>query len=410
MSRQATWVHRSQTEWSIRALLAFACAIGGYVSVTRSVAYVVRTSNPSVAYALAPGDGQVIAQQAGALASSPDSTPADRRRADALAMLALRQDPTAVTAADALALDKGLRGDVVGARRLFGYAERLSRRDLQVQLWAIEDAVKRGNIPEILRHYDIALRTSNKAPDLLFPILASAIADPVICRQLAKTLSASPAWGEAFINFVAAKGPDPLATVSLLKALEESAVKLPPEANAAVLNALLAKNFTDQAWEYYALIRKGSDRSRSRDPRFTATQDTPSVLDWALVNDDSSASSVQRLDGGGVEFAVPPGVGATLLSQVQLLPQGTYMLSGHSDGIDQPATSLPYWTLTCLNDGREVGRVEMTNSTHAGGSFRGAFHVPAGCSVQALVLTARPSGAASGLTGRILQAQLVLSR
>lgn len=407
MSRRATLARRSRTDWGTRALLTLACVIGGYISVTRSVAYVVRTSNPSVAYAFAPTDGQVVAEQAGALASSPNASPADRRRAEALAMLALRQDPTAVIAADALALSRVLRGDVVGARRLFGYAERLSRRDLQSQLWAIEDAVTRGNIAEALRHYDTALRTSNQAPDLLFPILAAAIADPIVCRELAKTLSASPAWGAAFINFVASHGTDPRSTVKLFEALYESSIKLPAEASAAVLNALIAKNFTDQAWEYYSLIRKGSDRRRSRDPRFTAVIDAPSVLDWVLVNNESSASSVQRIDGGGIEFSVPPSVGASLLSQVQLLPQGDYRLVGRSSEIDQPASSLPYWTLTCLNDGREVGRVEMVNSSSAGGAFRGTFHVPVGCSIQALVLTARPSGAATGLSGRIVQAQLL---
>lgn len=407
MLGQANLAHRSAADWGIRGFLAFACVIGCYASITRSVAYVIRASNPSVAYALVPRDGQVSAQQAGAIASSPNATLTDRRRADTLALLALRKDPTAVLAVNALALNRGIRGDVIGARRLFSYAERLSRRDLQVQLWEIEDAVKRGDIGEALSHYDIALRTSNRAPDLLFPILAAAIADPVVCRELAKTLSASPAWGEQFISFVAAHGTDPHSTAQLFAALHNSSVKLPAEADAVVINALVAKNLTDQAWQYYSLIRRGSDRRRSRDPYFNSVLDTPSVLDWVLVNDESTASSIQRIDGGGIEFALPPSIGASILRQVQLLPPGNYRLVGRSSEIDQPASSLPYWTLTCLHNGREVGRLDMMNSTSAGGMFHGTFQVPVGCSIQALVLTARPSSAVSGSSGTIMQAQLV---
>lgn len=378
--------------------------------MTQSVAYILRTSNPAAAYALALGDGRVTAERARAIASSPDASPEDRRYANGLAMRALRQDPTVGGAADALALNRRLRGDALRAQLLFDYAQRLSRRDLQVQLWAIEDAAKRGNVTGALAHFDIALRTSSKAPDLLFPVLAAAISDPIVCRDLAKTLSAAPAWGGAFIKFVSARGGDPRSTLKLFLALHDSAVVLPSEANVAVINSLLAAGFTDDAWHYYAVIRKGSDRHRSRDPRFTAALDIPSTLDWTLFADGNSGSLLERIDGGGIEFSTPPNVGAQLLRQLQLLTPGEYLLVGRSSGIDQAASSLPYWTLTCQKDGQELGRVEISNSSSTGGEFRGTFRVPAGCVVQALVLTARPSTTSTGLSGRILRVQLVPMR
>ncbi|MDT9096849.1 hypothetical protein RSW32_26335, partial [Escherichia coli] len=73
-----------------------------------------------------------------------------------------------------------LHGDVGAARRLFAYGQRLSRRDNSTQLWAIEDAVARNDIPDVLRHYDVALRTSPNLADILYPVLASASADPAI--------------------------------------------------------------------------------------------------------------------------------------------------------------------------------------------------------------------------------------
>lgn len=95
-----------------------------------------------------------------------------------------------------------------------------------------------------------------------------------------------------------------------------------------------------------------------------------------------------------------------MLQQLQLLPPGSYRLSGHTIGIEQPAGALPYWTLRC-QDGRELGRVEVPNSGVANGNFTGTFSVPAGCPVQTLVLMARSSDAIAGQSGQIDRAALM---
>ena len=43
---------------------------------------------------------------------------------------------------------------------LFHFASSLSRRDVPTQLWLIEDAVRKNDIPGALSHYDAALRSS----------------------------------------------------------------------------------------------------------------------------------------------------------------------------------------------------------------------------------------------------------
>src|SRR3546814_17422634 len=73
-----------------------------------------------------------------------------------------------------------MHGDRAGGERLLAYSQTLSRRDLRTQLMAIELAVARDDIPSALRHYDIALRTKKNAPDLLFPVLTSALTNPTI--------------------------------------------------------------------------------------------------------------------------------------------------------------------------------------------------------------------------------------
>jgi hypothetical protein len=386
-------------------LLAAVAATLGYVSVSRTLAYPLRASDPERARALSPGDGRITALAAQTLAIA-DATPADRIRADRLARTALQQDPTAVSAVSTLGIDAQLRGDTAGARRLFAYAETLSRRDIATQLWAVEDAVGRGDVNGALRHYDIALRTSSTAPDLLFPVLASAIADPAIRVALTRTLAARPSWGDAFLTYVAAKGPDPRATARLLTGLRRAGLAVSDGASAEIVNLLISSNFLDDAWSYHASVHPGIDRRRSRDPRFMAEVAAPSPFDWVPLNDGGITTSIQRGDRGGIfDFAVPASVGGPLLRQVQVLPAGDYRLEGHGSGIEQPEGSAPYWVLSC-GDGRELGRVVMPNSSQAGGRFAGRFVVPTGCPIQTLTLVARPSDMVSGVSGEIDQVRL----
>lgn len=409
MLRRGSLARRSATEWGSRGLLAVIAAAGAYVGVTHTLASTLRGGDVERAYALTPGDGRVVGLLAQKL-SGAEATAKDRARSDRLARAALRRDPTVVAAVSALGINAQVRGDMAGARRLFAYAGALSRRDLQAQIWAIEDAVGRGDIPGALKHYDIALRTSRRAPDLLFPILASAIADPAIRAALTGTLAGGPVWGASFVSYVAGNGADPRSTSSLLLALRRAGVPVSDEANATAINALMAGDLLDEAWFHYSSVRPGADRRMSRDPRFIAEVVSPSVFDWTPIDAAGVSVSIQRGDGGGVvDFAAPASVGGPLLRQSQMLPPGNYRLVGRSAELDQLENARPYWTLTC-RDGRELGRITMPNSIQANGVFRGRFDVPAGCPTQILTLVARPSNAIAGLVGRILEVRLYPAR
>lgn len=391
---------RSVTEWAVRGGLAVVAAGLGTVSVAHSLGYMIRGSDPARAHALAPWDGRITALLSEQL-SGPGASATDRDRADDLARLALRQDPTAVPAVATLGINAQVRGDTAGARRIFAYSEMLSRRDLRTRLWAIEDAVARNDIPGVLRNYDIALRTSRIAPDLLFPVLASAIGDTEIRQELVATMARRPMWNDQFLGFVAGNGSDARATASLFVALHRRRITLPQGAAPALVSRLLAEQHLDDAWSFYAAMTPGVDRRVARDPDFTANPASPTPFDWQPVVDSGVAATIQRGEKGGIfDFAVPPNLGGPVLRQAQLLPPGDYAIEGSSIGIEQADTALPYWTLTCP-DGRELGRVVVPNSAQAKGRFAGRFTVPAGCPVQQLQLVARPSDALSGVTGQV---------
>lgn len=392
-------------ELLIRGFLALLVTFVGYVAVRNTVAAAARSSDPERAHRLAPTDGKataLLAQQRFGEAQ----TSADRFRAAHLARQALRQDPTAVAGAATYGLQAQLGGDMAAARAAFAYAQKLSRRDLQTQLWAIEDAVGRGDVAAALRHYDIALRTSRRATDLLYPVLGSAITDPAIRAALVKTLAAGPAWRDGFVGFVSMNGTRPEATAQLFAALRGHGYQVPDEATAAVTTALVRRDALDAAWRYYTLVRGHSDRRHSRDPDFKAVLAEATPFDWTAINDDGVSASIQRGETGGVlDFAAPSGVGGVVVRQQQRLLPGGYRLEGRSGGIDQPASARPYWVLQCRG-GRELGRVPLPASGARDGRFAGMVVVPRDCPEQVLSLVVRPSDAVSGASGQVFRAEL----
>jgi len=405
MPRQTGLPRRSAKEWIVRALLAVLAAITCYVEVTRTIAYTLRKGNIEIAHALSPGDGRITGLLAQTLIEN-NTTFAGQGRVKQLARSALRQDPTVVAAVFSLGLIAQVRGDTKHSRRLFTYAETLSRRDVKTQLWAIEDAVGRGEVDDALLHYDIALRTSSTAADLLFPVLAAAIYDPAIRKSLTRTLVKKPAWRDAFIIYAAVKGPDARATSRLLIDLRHAGVPISGVASGEIMNLLIFGGFVDDAWAYYSTVHPGADRRRSRDPRFADGGVSTSPFDWIPINDAGISSSIQRGENGGIfDFSVPASVGGPMLQQRQILPPGEYRLDGHASGIDQSEEAQPYWVLACSSD-HELGRIALSNSTQSHGKFMGSFRVPAGCPVQTLTLVARPSYKVSGISGQIDRVQL----
>ncbi|MBU2341472.1 MAG: hypothetical protein KKE77_09560 [Alphaproteobacteria bacterium] len=370
-----------------------------------SFARLVESADPIRATALAPGNGVILAaaaQQEFAMAPSTD----DNSKASRLARLALLKDPTAVEALSVLGLQAQLRNETERARDLFEYSLLLSRRELRPQIWAIEEAVNRGDIAAALRSYDIALRTSREAPGLLLPNLAAALAEPKVRAALLPIMQTEPVWAESFLSRVATSGIDPVAGLAFFREGESIDLPVTDDLRAALVNGLMADGEISDAWAYYSEFRPGAARNRSRDPEFALNPNTRAVFDWMpSLAPGLSSAILQEGEGGVLDFSLPPGTGGPLVQQTQLLPPGAYRLTGRSRAIDQPDRSSPYWVLQC-QDGRELGRVEVPNSDVANGEFEGRLMVPGDCPVQTLSLIARSSDDIAGVSGQIERASL----
>lgn len=393
---------QSPLAWAVRGGLAVAALALGYGSTTRTLAFVLAKTNAQQAHALAPGDGRVAGELAEQIITRNPDGPL-RNRGRGLAQQALADEALAAPALTALALDAQLSGRTADARRLFRHANAVSRRDFGTRLWLIEDAVNSGDIARALDYYDIALRTSKAAPEVLYPVLSEAIGDPRIADALTDRLVRwRPPWGQVFVVHLTGTGAGPDVDAAFLRRLTRRGYPVPEIAQVAVVDALVNTGRLDDAWSYYATFRKGIARTGSRDPQFRAPSAHPSVLDWKPSENEAGITAlIQDGAGGGVfEFAAPASVGGTVLQQMQLLPPGRYRIAGVSSNIASDADAQPYWQLEC-GDGRNAGRVELPASSVNGGRFTGEVVVPANCPVQMLRLVVRPSSGVGGTSGRI---------
>lgn len=391
--------------WVLRGLFACVALVVAYVSVASTLANAILKPAPETAYAIAPADGRVIAAFAQRrFSAAPDSNSNSEQAR--LAMRALQLDATAVDALNVLAMQAEMRAERANVDRLFAYSFALSRRELQPQIWTIEKAVERGDIEGALGNYDLAFRTSRRAQQTLFPVLASALAEPKVRRAVLRLLVTKPVWTGVFLDFASAEGRDPQAVAELLRD-GEGRLPIEQEHRVRVVNGLVAHGLMEKAWDFFITFRPDAARERSRDPRFELSTDTPSTFDWAVGTAPGlSAAIVRGRDGGYLEFSAPPSTPAVVATQTQLLPPGRYRLSGTSAGIDQPVRSQPYWAINC-RAGAELGRVIVPNSAREERRFSGEFTVPSNCPVQTLSLVVRASDKASGVFGQITQVQII---
>ncbi|MFA9199707.1 MAG: hypothetical protein ACEQR8_00770 [Cypionkella sp.] len=386
------------------AAAAVALAVVATFAIRDAAGQALRKADPELAYKLAPWDGRSAATLALQMVQSP--APAGGPDAAlALARAGLRDDPTAVDAFNVLAMAAQLRGDTERTRALFRHSLALSRRELPSRVWAIEEAVSRGDIRGALNNYDFALKTSRDAGPLLFPILAEAISEPRIRAELLPILRQKPVWGAEFIDYLSRAAVNPEGTAAFHPELARAGLAVSPLQDARVVDALAARGLLEQAWRYYARIRPGADRRRSRDPDFRVASDAGAVFDWRTVSEGGRFGSLVRAaDGGGtLAFSVAAASPGKLAEQRQMLPPGRYRLQGRAQGLDVPAEQRPFFALACDN-GVELVQVPLPAAGRT--ELKAVFAVPPGCTAQTLALIARQSDLPGGLEGAIDTVQI----
>lgn len=385
-----------------RLVVASAVTIIGVLACIDSLANVTARVAPLAAHNMAPWNGRVTSQAAERSFSLKPV--ADTRSLPArLARTALLQDATASPALTVLGLQAQLRGEPERAREIFAYSLQMSRRQLQARLWSIDSGATRGDLDGVLRDYDLALRTSTQAQEMLYPILTTALGNALIRQRLVAQFQQGAPWSASFLHYAARTRSNPRDVVPFLAELAAARVPVIVEDRLALVDALAETRNHEEAWALYRAVNPSARADQSRDPQFNKGSAPSAIFDWQL---GEGASFQQGETQPLLDFSAPASAQGTLLRQAQKLPPGQYVLSGRSARVDQPSGTLPFWLVACA-DGRELVRVDLMNAPDGDAPFLARFEVPGNCPTQMVSLVARVSDRAGGVSGQILRAEVV---
>lgn len=391
--------------WVCAAILAAVTLWAGVASLRHTSASATRRANPELAAKIAPWDGRFLAAAVSArFATSLDKSGDGRSAGTAIA--ALLKDPTAVEAAIVLAMQAELRGDSAAANRLFAYALLLSRREFRPHLWAIETAVTAGDYRAALRHYDLAMRTSGYAQEVLFPILGNALREETIRQEVIALMQRNPAWRDSFIHYVAVMPETGEAASYLLPELAAHGIPFKRSDALALVKTLVDREMYDRAWALDQFLSGKQTKNRSRDPQLLGRLSGSSSFDWTIPDvAGASVSFTRNGDEGGVDFSLAPQSGGTILNQLIMAPVGTYRFAYTMSNLRTGSEADIRWQIRCRT-GQELASLDVVADEQTKRSGAVSFIIPDDCRVQVLGFFVRNKSGYSDVTGRITSAGL----
>ncbi len=378
------------------AVLVVAAAGVGWLTLGVTSAAIFGRTRPSLV-AWWPLDATAHATRA---ARVVESGPRPARVAIAAAVAdaraALLREPVNAVAARTLGLLMAMQGNEVRANRLMRYAEALSRRDTITQLWMIESDVRRNDIVGALRHYDRALRTSDNARELLFPILIQAAASEGVTQPLARLVATRPRWWQGFVTRLVTEGRSAAAIEAIVVALRlDPGVPAERSLLVGAIRRLVEIGDYRRALDLYRRTGGPAD-GFVRNGDFEA-ENRFAPLDWVLGDGGGAGGIMQpRIAGGGraLLMVVEAGsAGGTVARQLLILPAGSYRFSAVAGRISGPPQERPRVTISCVRTNASLLDLRLPAAAAGGQPVTQDFTVGGACPAQWLIVAApRPTG------------------
>lgn len=314
------------------------------------------------------------------------------RKTFAQASAVLQREPISVAAARVAALSAGAYGDSATSRRLLTYAERLSRRDLGTQVGLIEYAAADGNLPIALHHYDTALRSGEKAAQLLLPVLIEASHSSQVAEPLGRILLRNPRWRVRFAFSLVTSHPwAPTFTSLLIASRLNPADPVEHELLTRAVNGLVQQNAVTDAAQLYERAMRSRLNNTIRNGDFSAEDRVP-PFDWNIVDEPGLSGIKGPIDTvpprNALSLSADPGRSGVVASQLTLLRPGHYrirFLTGATSSSNQPDLSL-----TCNGSNSPLLRLAFP-VTDKPRRVEADFAIPSNCASQWLAIKASTS-------------------
>ena len=267
--------------------------------------------------------------------------------------------------------------------------------------------------PELLNEINFVIGKEPEAQQVILPELARLMADGRGRVALASILAREPAWREEFFRVartLEGQAADALSLLNLVRARK-------PGGDVSLERTLYFHRLVQDgrygpardAWlqilppehrERSGLLFNGSFAPVTADPPFG----------WTFRDGAAGRASIET-DGRNMSFldiVYFGGSNVLLAEQTLALEPGRYQLSQMAKSGQGIRAGAIHWTITCINDGGEVGRLRLQDLTSGYRRSQVQFAVPPGCAGQTLRLSAEPGDIAAQVDAQV--ARLELSR
>ncbi|MBJ7532746.1 hypothetical protein JDN40_01235 [Rhodomicrobium vannielii ATCC 17100] len=295
-----------------------------------------------------------------------------------LALRALERDPLNATAFRLL-------GEIADtpdrARVLMREAVRRSQRDAVAQFWLLNDSFLRNDFKSALGHAEILLQSHPKLSVYVFSYLTLLAEDPEGRRFLLPRLARAPAWRPHFFEVLPRNMQKADTPATLMLALKGTANPLTASEVAPYLDALIAKNLIDvayNAWLQFLPPTELETVSQITHPNF---EREPSGLafDWRVhpgVNASVEFVPIER--GHAMYFHLGEGrIQFPDVKQFVLFSAGSYRIEGKLKGRITGKRGLR-WQMRCAHGTqRVIGETEqLVGRSEQWRNFGFSFDVP----------------------------------
>jgi hypothetical protein len=375
--------------------------IAGFILALQvSLAGVYRTARPDLVLKATPFDAGARARLAERIVAY--GSPNEHAIARNLAFDAIRRDPLQPIALRVVGeIVQDGQGGSQSALPLILQAQRLSRRDLQTQIWLIQHYGSLADPGRMVRHIDLALRSSVPARSNLFPLLVSAASGAQERKVILDTLAARPNWAYLFAAYATEAG------TNLDFAVEVGRIIFDPrEAEdrarwTTLLHRLANGGQYETAWALFSdpalrLKVAGSADKVVRNGNFEAAGgNTP--FDWFLAEEPELWASREKLGGGSfvLRVAAHNGRVGEAARQIAHLTDGQHRLRVRVGDVPSDPFERPEIRIECTGgtNSNELLALRPDTARSQSQTLERQFFVPQNCPFQRLTIRVAGEGA-----------------
>lgn len=277
-----------------------------------------------------------------------------------------------------------LRGDLAAATRLYGIAASRAPRDLPSQAWLAERELAHGEFAPALARFDQMMRVQPEIGLKLTPLLLAVAAHAPAQADFARLLARQPPWRVDFMPRLMVQTKDLSTIFELVERLRAAPGSLAPEE----LRIWLDRLALEAQWgtAYLTWVQSlGPEASGRIGNVFNGSfESEPSNLgfDWRFAPVNGASISRSQVPGADESLALRVEFGGGRVPfqnvrQLLALAPGNYRLRGRVRLDDLRSERGLVWTLTCFEDGHQIGETDPMSGRREWRSFEVAATVPA---------------------------------